>query len=122
MVAEKYAQTSRKLLSYDRIGMGLPGTRICLAAWVSRNRNLRRIRHMWKEFKDFAFKGNVFELAVAFVLGVAFAAVISSLVKDLIMPIVSLATGGLDFNNWFVALNGHSYATLADAQKAGAAT
>ena len=77
---------------------------------------------MWKEFKEFAFKGSVFDLAIAFVLGVAFAAVINSLVKDIIMPLVSLVTGGLDFNNWFVSLNGKSYATLADAQKAGAAT
>lgn len=77
---------------------------------------------MWREFRDFAFKATVFDLAVAFIMGVAFAAVVSSLVKDLIMPIISLITGGVDFSNWFITLKGGPYATLAEAQKAGAAT
>jgi len=77
---------------------------------------------MWKEFKDFAFKGNVLDLAIAFILGVAFAAVVSSLVKDIIMPVVGLATGGIDFASLYINLSGQSYASLADAQKAGAAT
>jgi len=77
---------------------------------------------MWKEFKEFALKGNVLDLAIAFVLGVAFAAVINSLVKDIIMPPIGLALGGLDFANLYINLSGHPYATLADAQKAGAAT
>lgn len=77
---------------------------------------------MWNDFKAFINKGNVIELAVAFILGGAFAAVISSLVKDIIMPIVSLATGGIEFSNWFISLNGQSYPTLVAAQAAGAAT
>ncbi len=77
---------------------------------------------MWNDFKAFINKGNVIELAVAFILGAAFAAVVTSLVKDIIMPVVSLATGGIDFANWFVSLNGQSYPTLAAAQAAGVAT
>lgn len=77
---------------------------------------------MWSDFKAFINKGNVIQLAVAFILGAAFSAVVTSLVKDIIMPLVSLVTGGVDFTNWFVSLNGKTYATLADAQKAGAAT
>ena len=77
---------------------------------------------MWKEFKDFVLKGNVIDLAVAFILAVAFAAVVTSLVKDIIMPPVGLALGGIDFSNLYINLSGQSYASLADAQKAGAAT
>jgi large conductance mechanosensitive channel len=77
---------------------------------------------MWNDFKSFINKGNVISLAVAFIMGAAFSTVVNSLVKDIIMPIISLITGGVDFSNWFVSLNGTSYATLADAQKAGAAT
>ena len=77
---------------------------------------------MWQEFKTFAFKGNVFDLAVAFILGVAFAAVVTSLVKDIIMPPIGLLLGGLDFSSLYWNLSGTSYASLADAQKAGAAT
>ena len=76
---------------------------------------------MWNDFKSFINKGHVIELAVAFILGGAFAAVITSLVKDIIMPVVSLATGGIEFSNWFISLNGQSYPTLAAAQAAGAA-
>src|SRR5207247_10977139 len=77
---------------------------------------------MWKEFKDFVLKGNVIDLAVAFILAVAFAAVVTSLVKDIIMPPVGLALGGIDFSNLYINLSVQSYASLADAQKAGAAT
>lgn len=77
---------------------------------------------MWKEFKDFAFKGNVLDLAVAFILGVAFAAVVNSLVKDIIMPPIGYLFGGIDFSALYINLSGGSYASLADAQKAGAAT
>ena len=77
---------------------------------------------MWKEFKDFAFKGNVLDLAIAVILGLAFAAVVNSLVKDIIMPPIGLAFGGLDFASLYINLSGQSYASLADAQKAGAAT
>jgi large conductance mechanosensitive channel len=58
---------------------------------------------MWNDFKAFINKGNVIELAVAFILGGAFAAVVTSLVKDIIMPIVSLATGGVNFAEWFIS-------------------
>jgi large conductance mechanosensitive channel len=77
---------------------------------------------MWKEFKDFAFKSTVLDLAIAFILGVAFAAIVNSLVKDIIMPVVGLVTGGVDFASLYINLSGKSYASLADAQKAGAAT
>jgi large conductance mechanosensitive channel len=77
---------------------------------------------MWKEFKDFVFKGNVLDLAIAFILGVAFAAVVSSLVKDIIMPPIGLALGGIDFSSLYINLSGKSYASLADAAKAGAPT
>ena len=77
---------------------------------------------MWSDFKTFINKGNVIQLAVAFVMGVAFTAIVTSFVKDITMPLISLVTGGLDFGNWFVSLNGKTYATLAAAQQAGAAT
>ena len=75
-----------------------------------------------KEFREFISKGNVLNLAVAVIIGGAFQAIINSLVNDIIMPIISIATGGIDFQNWFVALDGSHYATLAEAQEAGAAT
>jgi large conductance mechanosensitive channel len=76
---------------------------------------------MVKEFKEFIMKGNVLDLAVAVVIGAAFGAIITSLVNDLIMPIVSLLTGGVAFSDLFYAMDGNTYATLADAQEAGAA-
>jgi large conductance mechanosensitive channel len=79
-----------------------------------------------KEFRAFIDRGNLVQLAVAFVLGVAFASVVTSLVKDIIMPAVGLATGGVDFGNLFVVIkNGNpagGYATLQAAQDAGAVT
>ena len=77
---------------------------------------------MIKEFKAFVMRGNVIDLAVAFIMGGAFAAIISSLVKDIIMPIVGVLLGGVDFSNLFITLKGGPYASLADAQTAGAAT
>ena len=74
------------------------------------------------EFKEFIKRGNVLDMAVGVVIGGAFGAIVTSLVNDIIMPLVSLATGGIDFTNWFVALDGNSYATLEAAQEAGAAT
>ena len=67
-------------------------------------------------------KQNVIALAIAFILGVAFAAVVDSLVKDIIMPPVGMLLGRVDFANLYINLSGGSYASLADAQKAGAAT
>jgi large conductance mechanosensitive channel len=77
---------------------------------------------MIKEFKAFVMRGNVVDLAVAFIMGGAFVAIISSLVKDIIMPLVGVVLGGVDFGNLFITLKGGPYASLADAQKAGAAT
>ena len=75
-----------------------------------------------KEFGEFIKKGNVVDMAVGVVIGSAFGAIVTSLVNDIIMPLVSLATGGLDFTNWFISLDGTKYATLEEAQAAGAAT
>src|SRR5512135_1422788 len=77
---------------------------------------------MLKEFREFIVRGNVIDLAVAFIMGAAFGAIVNSLVKDIIMPIIGYVLGGVDFTNMFIVLGGGSYATLADAQKAGAAT
>lgn len=75
-----------------------------------------------EEFKKFALKGNMIDLAVGVIIGGAFNGIVSSLVNDIIMPVLSLFTGKLDFANWFVALDGNTYMTLAEAQEAGAAT
>lgn len=74
------------------------------------------------EFKTFIMRGNVMDLAIGVIIGAAFQAIINSLVNDIVMPIITLLTGGIDFTNWFVSLDGSEYATLADAQAAGAAT
>jgi large conductance mechanosensitive channel len=76
---------------------------------------------MLKEFRDFAMKGNVVDLAVAVIIGAAFGAIVTSLVGDIIMPIVGAITGGLDFSNYFLPLSKAVTATnLADAKKQGA--
>ncbi|WP_010244173.1 large conductance mechanosensitive channel protein MscL [Acetivibrio cellulolyticus] len=77
---------------------------------------------MWKEFKEFALKGNVLDLAVGVVIGAAFGKIVTSLVNDIIMPVISVFTKGLNFENLFVSLDGSKYATLAAAKDAGAAT
>ena len=77
---------------------------------------------LFGEFKEFIKRGNVLDMAVGVVIGAAFGSIVTSLVNDIIMPLVSLLTGGLDFTNWFVALDGNEYATLEAAQTAGAAT
>ena len=77
---------------------------------------------MLKEFKDFVMRGNLLELAVAFILGVAFGRVVTSLVNDVIMPPIGLLLGGMDFSNLFINLSKTPYATLAEAQVAGAPT
>ena len=74
------------------------------------------------EFREFIMRGNVMDMAVGVIIGGAFQAIINSLVNDIIMPVITLLTGGIDFTNWFVALDGGKYATLAQAQEAGAAT
>ena len=77
---------------------------------------------MFSEFKKFAMRGNVIDLAVGVVIGAAFGAIVTSLVKDIIMPPVGWAMGGIDFSNFFITLKGPAAATLAEAQKAGAVT
>ncbi|MBI5720219.1 MAG: large conductance mechanosensitive channel protein MscL [Burkholderiales bacterium] len=72
------------------------------------------------EFKEFAVKGNVMDLAVGVIIGGAFGKIVDSIVGDLIMPIVGKIFGGLDFNNHFIALAGQTATNLADAKKAGA--
>ena len=74
-----------------------------------------------KEFKEFAMKGNVMDMAVGVIIGGAFGKIVTSLVNDILMPIISLATGGMDFTNMFVNLSDDvKYKTLAEAQEAGA--
>src|SRR6267142_5408555 len=85
------------------------------------------MKRIWKEFKEFAIKGNAVDLAVGVIIGAAFGSIISSLVKDLIMPPISLLTGGLDFSNKFVVLRAAkdgaaAFNTPADAVKMGAVT
>jgi len=77
---------------------------------------------MFNEFKKFLARGSVFDLAVGIVIGVAFTAIVNSFVNDLLMPILGIFTGGLDFTNLFIALDGGNYATLTEAMDAGAAT
>src|SRR6516165_4009915 len=74
------------------------------------------------EFRAFIVRGNVVDLAVGIIIGVAFTAVVNSLVKDIFTPIIGLLVGGIDFANIFVTLKGPSQPTLADAQKAGSVT
>jgi len=77
---------------------------------------------MFKEFKDFAMRGNVIDMAVGIVIGGAFGKIVSSFVTDVVMPPIGMLTGGVDFSNWFVDLSGQGHATLAAAKAAGAAT
>lgn len=82
---------------------------------------------MWKEFKQFAFKGNVLDMAVGVIIGGAFGKIVTSLVSDLLTPLISLATGGVNFSELFVILNAKgadasAIHTIAAAQEAGFAT
>jgi large conductance mechanosensitive channel len=77
---------------------------------------------MFKEFKEFAMRGNVVDMAVGVIIGAAFGKIVGSLVTDVMMPPIGLAMGHVDFANLFIDLSGKHYATLAEAQKAGAAT
>ena len=75
---------------------------------------------MIQEFKDFIAKGNVMDMAVGIIIGAAFTAIVTSLVGDIINPIIALFTGGIDFSGWFYTLDGTDHASLAAAQEAGA--
>tara|TARA_R110000868_G_scaffold257504_2_gene514666 strand:- start:5927 stop:6343 length:417 start_codon:yes stop_codon:yes gene_type:complete len=77
---------------------------------------------MFKEFKEFAMRGNVIDLAVAFILGGAFSRIVTSLVSDVLMPPIGLMLGGVDFSSLFFPLDGQTYNTLAAAQEAAAPT
>jgi large conductance mechanosensitive channel len=77
---------------------------------------------MFNEFKNFIAKGNVMDMAVGIIIGAAFTAIVTSLVKDILNPFIGLFTGGIDFSALYINLSGEEYATLAAAQEAGAAT
>jgi large conductance mechanosensitive channel len=77
---------------------------------------------MLSEFKKFIMRGNVLDLAIGVIIGAAFGRIVTSLVADVLMPVIGLAAGKMDFSNFFVSLNGQSYPTLAAAKAAGAPT
>lgn len=77
---------------------------------------------MLSEFKKFALRGNMIDLAVGVIIGGAFNAIVTSLVNDIIMPVLSIFTGKLDFTNLFIALDGNKYSTIEKAKEAGVAT
>jgi large conductance mechanosensitive channel len=98
------------------------------AMMYSRSRTLRRFRGnlrgkaMWREFRDFAVRGNVVDLAVGLILGAAFTTIVNSLVSDILMPPIGLLLGGIDFSDFFITIKGDSYPTVAAAKAAGAVT
>jgi large conductance mechanosensitive channel len=77
---------------------------------------------MLQEFKTFAMRGNVVDMAVGVIIGGAFGAIVSALVSDILMPVVGVATGGVNFKDQFIALDGKTYATMDLAKEAGVAT
>jgi large conductance mechanosensitive channel len=77
---------------------------------------------MLKEFKEFAMRGNVLDMAVGIIMGAAFGKIVTSFVGDVLMPPMGLVLGRVDFSNLFINLSGKSYASLAEAKAAGAAT
>jgi large conductance mechanosensitive channel len=77
---------------------------------------------MFKEFKAFAMRGNVLDLAIGVIIGAAFGKIVTSFVSDILMPPIGLAVGQVDFTNLFIDLSGQGHATVADAKAAGAAT
>lgn len=77
---------------------------------------------MLKEFRDFAMRGNVVDLAIGLILGAAFGKIVNSLVNDVLMPPLGLLLGRVDFSSLFISLSGQNYASIAQAKAAGAAT
>jgi len=77
---------------------------------------------MLNEFKEFALRGNVMDMAVGIIIGAAFSTIVRSLVDDIIMPPIGVLTGGVDFSSMFITLNGQHYDSLAQAKQAGAPT
>ncbi len=83
---------------------------------------MKYLKHFFNEFKEFAVKGNVMDLAVGVIIGAAFNGIVQSLVKDIIMPPIGLVLKRVDFANLFVSLTGERYSSVAEAQAAGAPT
>lgn len=83
---------------------------------------MEKYKGFFGEFKEFISRGNVMDMAIGVIIGGAFKGIIDSLVKDIIMPLISKLVGGLDFSNLFISLDGEKYATIVAAQEAGAAT
>jgi large conductance mechanosensitive channel len=77
---------------------------------------------MWKEFKEFIMRGNVMDMAVGIIIGVAFGKIVTSFVNDVLMPPLGLLLGKVDFTNLFISLSSQSFTTLEEAKKAGAVT
>jgi large conductance mechanosensitive channel len=77
---------------------------------------------MWKEFREFAMRGNVIDLAIGVIIGAAFGKIVTSLVNDVLMPPLGLLLGKVDFSNLFINMSGNHYDSLTDAKAAGAAT
>ena len=77
---------------------------------------------MWKEFKEFAMKGNVMDMAVGIIIGAAFGKIITSFVNDVLMPPIGMILGNVDFSKLFISLSNQSFATLEEAKKAGVVT
>lgn len=77
---------------------------------------------MWKEFRDFAMRGNVIDLAIGVIIGTAFGRIVTSLVNDIVMPPLGVLLGKVDFSNLYINLSGQTYDSLVAAKAAGAAT
>ena len=75
------------------------------------------MKKFFEEFKEFASRGNVTDMAVVIIVGSAFTSIVNSLVNDIIMPVVGKLTGGLDYSSWFIALDGNKYTSLEEASK-----
>lgn len=75
---------------------------------------------MWKEFREFAMRGNVIDLAIGIIIGAAFGKIVTSFVNDILMPPIGLLLGKVDFTNLYINLSGKNYSSLADAMAAGA--
>jgi large conductance mechanosensitive channel len=80
------------------------------------------VKKIFSEFREFALRGSVVDLAVGIVIGAAFTGVVNSLVNDILMPPIGMLLGKVDFSDLFISLDGQTYASLANAQEAGAAT
>jgi large conductance mechanosensitive channel len=92
------------------------------ALCAGRAQGLGKGNKMLKEFKEFAVKGNVIDMGVGIVIGAAFTSIVTSFVKDIVNPVIGVLTGGVDFSNLFVNLGEGTFASLAEAQEAGAPT